>query len=497
MFIPKVGYFYDEYLHAVSTQKLITGNKLFRSDVPQVLKSTIFDRNYPLLILYYVGSIKTYYLLLIFYIFGSSIQILRYSIIFLSVINILLIYYFVKKYFDQKSAYLSTILLITDPTYIYSSIFDWGPISTQQILKTILILLAFKLANSNKILSLNTFYIGFISLILVFDKLNGIWFLAPLYLYLTYNLFINNNLKPKLFKGLLLGILIGAIPLIIIFYKRPYFYYESKISFKSFENYYHNIANNPNSLNLTKNYSSKFSDKLTTFIETLNGTSIPNHILTVATKPTVTNIIFISIFLGILANTIINLYKRTLNHFDYLVLITIFTFTLVILTPHANGTHHFLILWPFPQMILGIWFLKMYTSHKFAITALIFSIVIGNILSIHSFYTNLEEKNMKTYWRVNSIEKLVANLSTQKNYVALDWGISLPVVFATNGHILINDLQPFYDPKCNQLMYSIETVYVAHKDTEEVFPDFRIKCKDQLDKYAIDEFGDFRLYYVK
>jgi hypothetical protein len=496
-FATKIGFYYDEYLHAVSSQRILAG-EAYKSDTPIAIKKDIYGRPVPLMILYYVGPLKTYFLTIPFAFFGSSILVLRSTTILLAALNLLLVFVFVKKNFTAKIALITILFLIFDTSYILSSVVDWGPIATQQLLKNLLLLLTFSLQDKFTQHKSKLFYVGIILSIIIWDKLNAIWIVIPTILFLIYQFYKERPIKLSLIGIISTGLLIGSIPLLIFVIKRPNFYQISQESFRDFEQYLITSADTASGHNLVFNYSSKIDDKLSTLTKTLNGNSIPNHILIHPINGGILSYIFYPFLVGWVIQTVIQLKsKKPLSNTNIITVFVCIIGIATLLTPNANGIHHMLLLWPLPQILVAATAAQFFKKSPVAITVIVVLVTLGNINTLYTFNLNLTESNSKIYWKREPIPELLNHLDTKKQYIALDWGISMPVAFLSNGKIAIKDLQPFYKPKCNELRSDPNTVYILHAENSEVFTQFRKKCANELSKFSIDETSAFTVYSSK
>jgi hypothetical protein len=388
--------------------------------------------------------------------------------------------------FNKKIAYISTLLLAIDPSFILSARYDWGPLVLQTMMKLTLIYLFLQIKTSNHQTAL-AICLGVTTGILIWDKLNAIWFIIPIYLVFIDTLTQLKHKKINLISYLI-GLGCGLTPLIIFIIKRPFFYEVSQNSFKMFETYAKLNTDNKNLTALLQNYNSNNIEKLTTTLQVLNGTKIPNYILTTEiTAPHIfTGLIigaYLTIFIKLYKNratneTIKKIYQTAINK---IALITTGTFLFIIITPHANGPHHIMTITPFTHIMAG-WLLAQ-TKQKIAYI-LIASLLITNLQTLTTFNINTKQNNMKIYWQRTQLEELSRKLKEiNKPTIALDWGITLPVGFFTNGSIQIQDLQAFYEPKCSELINKLQNKqYIAVRFTEgnKLFPTYYTQCEETL-----------------
>jgi 4-amino-4-deoxy-L-arabinose transferase-like glycosyltransferase len=421
-----------------------------------------------------------------------------------ALMSLFIFYRFCKKNFTQKTALIATLLLAGDPSFIFAARFDWGPIAIQQILKLLILFITFKIYAYN---SSTTLYsqikirysiaLGFLSGLMLWDKLNAIWFLAPIGIILIQKeLTSPGKFMPKIKHGILslIAAAIGATPLIVFIIKKPFFYRVSQDSFQHFERYLHLHSSTPNLYYLLINYSSKVGDKLATIHKTLSGQAIPEHILTVeiwgGLFPWLCYISFITMLVYIT-------YHKQLINERIILLITLGILVFILITSHANGPHHILMLWPFPHLIAAFFLERAYRRFKFTTTLLLITIMVSNLLVIKQFHSGVVNNDFKAYWRNNRNSVLIKELVKSKTpAVSLDWGITLPVAFESQGKIPIRDLQPFYEPQCVKIQEILQTKtrLIRYDEKDTVFPTYYSKCQNELNNLKLEKVGQFVLY---
>lgn len=135
----------------------------------------------PYHIMTYIGGLKAYIYYFIFKFFGVSIYSIRIPLIVLGAISLAILFKLVKKITNNNFiAFIITLCLATDPTYIIQHHFDLGPTVLEMFIKcTVLYLLNNCFININKknIVLLNIFlFLG------LFNKLTFIWFINAIFI---------------------------------------------------------------------------------------------------------------------------------------------------------------------------------------------------------------------------------------------------------------------------------------------------------------------------
>ena len=110
------GLNYDETLDAVPAMQVVQGTS---ADSYGTL--TLAGRKWPLMTMPYVGVTTTYYLVPIFALFGINVIVLRGAAVALGVLSLLLSWGFLRRYFDERVAALSILLLAVNPSFVFWS----------------------------------------------------------------------------------------------------------------------------------------------------------------------------------------------------------------------------------------------------------------------------------------------------------------------------------------------------------------------------------------
>lgn len=108
------GLNFDEALDAVPAMQIVLGQPL---DNYAILR--LAGREWPFMVMPYVGCTTTYWLVPVFGLFGVSTISLRSANVVLGLITLLLIWVFLREFLDERAAALSTLLLAVNPSYIF------------------------------------------------------------------------------------------------------------------------------------------------------------------------------------------------------------------------------------------------------------------------------------------------------------------------------------------------------------------------------------------
>lgn len=108
------GLNYDEALDAVPAMQFLQGQ-------PPEMAATLplGEREWPLMVMPYIGATSTYLYMAAFALKGVSVLALRQANLLLGLLTLCLIAGFLRQLFDARVAALTTLLLALDPTYLF------------------------------------------------------------------------------------------------------------------------------------------------------------------------------------------------------------------------------------------------------------------------------------------------------------------------------------------------------------------------------------------
>ncbi len=92
--------------------------------------------HYPpgLMVMSYVGALKTFLYWPLFWIFRPSVYLVRLPMVLVGAATIVIFYKWASIFAGPRGALLAALLLATDPIFLLSDTFDWGPVALQHLL---------------------------------------------------------------------------------------------------------------------------------------------------------------------------------------------------------------------------------------------------------------------------------------------------------------------------------------------------------------------------
>lgn len=111
---------------------------------PPLYSWTVGNVQVPLMLMDYIGALKTWIYWPIFRIWRPSILSIRLPVCFFSLLTVWILAEFLRRATGARVALLTALLLATDAPFVLTNVFDWGPVSLL-LLSTVLFLHLFRL----------------------------------------------------------------------------------------------------------------------------------------------------------------------------------------------------------------------------------------------------------------------------------------------------------------------------------------------------------------
>ena len=420
----------------------------------------------PTMVFPYIGALKSYLYMPIFYFFGVNIWSIRLPQIILISITWIIFYKALTLAFNKKLALLTILFLSLDPSIIIYSKTDQGPTVLEFFLKVLAVYLLYLFTSTKK--SIYYFSIYLILALGIFNKLNFIWFANAFmigFVIFYWQPFYNHFKKiDKLLPYLIIGI--PYFFLIKLFLKISR---EVSLSYKDFTN---PVA-----------FSNIFTNLLTFYhnlINIINGNIFFNVIY--GYNPTPLGIYFsVSILLIIFIGSCYLIIKhkvfaRSFYFFLFLMMLIIFQ---LLLTKQAISAWHVLSIYPFFAIIVTLAVLQ----YKKYIYLCLIGIIISYQITVNMIYLNTYSKPTKQVAYTSTIYNLIDFVKQRKEkFICLDVDICNQLL-AFNQEIGKYS-EPFFflDPPtytgsfiklAGNFKTPNEYLYVSHSETNSHFPQLR------------------------
>ncbi len=316
----------------------------------------VFGWKIPFMVMSYSGALKTWLYAGIFRFLAADQWSLRLPVLLMGLGTIWLTWCLVRRLAGTRAAAVTVALLATDTMFLMTNLFDWGTVAIQHLLLMAGMLAAHLWLSSRTskhlVIAAACWGLG------LWDKALLVWPLVGLGLasFFLYPRLVAQALRPRVLGLGLASFLLAAAPLV-----------------------WYNVARPGETA--TQNTHLEFSElkgKIEVLRQTVNATSLYNYMIfqdqTASPRPPRTSLERLSVRLASLAGDhysnwmlpawlvgfAFSLALWRSSHFRlllFLLLATLVCWVQMALTKGAGGaTHHTILLWPLPPMILGIAF---------------------------------------------------------------------------------------------------------------------------------------------
>lgn len=432
----------------------------------------------------YIGALKSYLYMPIFYLFGVNIWSIRVPQIILISISWFILYKALMLAFNKKVALLTILFLSLDPSIIIYSKTDQGPTVLEFFLKILTVYLLYLFLISKR----NIYYFSIYPILAlgIFNKLNFIWFANAFmigFMIFYWRIFYNHFKKvDKLFPYLIIGI--PSFFFIKVFMKISR---EVSLSYKDFTD---PVAFS----NLFKNLPIFYNN----LINIINGNSF--FAVIYGYNPTPLGSYFSLFVVLILFVGIITRYRVFTRSFYFFLSLVMLTSLQVLLTKQAISAWHTLMIYPFFTVILALVILQF----KRFITLSLIGVIIFYQIMLNVIYLNQYGKPTKLVAYTSKIYDLVDFAKQRKEkFICLDVDICNQLL-AFNQEV-DKYFEPFFflDPptytdsfiKLNDNFKNPQDyLYVAHGEINSHFPKLRESFFRYLknNKIKFDKIKEFK-----
>lgn len=204
-FLPLAGIQDDEVLFATA---------VFHVPTSTVFDTHVFHREIPLMVLSYLGALKSWIYYPILMRIRPSVLTVRLPVLIMGAASLWIFTWLLEKAHGRKVAWVGGLLLATDTVYLLTTTFDWGPVALQHLLAVagMALLLKFALTGRSSILFWGFFCFG----LALWDKALFLWLFSGLAVasIAVFPREVWSRCTPKNLGLAAAGLLIGALPLV-------------------------------------------------------------------------------------------------------------------------------------------------------------------------------------------------------------------------------------------------------------------------------------------
>jgi len=100
----------------------------------QIFATHLLHHVIPLMMMSYLGALKTFVYWPFFWISSASVYAVRFPMVLAGALTIVIFYKWAGIFAGPRGALLAAVLLATDPMFLLTDTFDWGPVALQHLL---------------------------------------------------------------------------------------------------------------------------------------------------------------------------------------------------------------------------------------------------------------------------------------------------------------------------------------------------------------------------
>lgn len=472
-FVKKLGIEVDEAL---------VGNGIYQHGAPWY-SWDLFGNEIPVMILTYIGALKTWLMNLVFAVWPPGPVSLRLPTVLVGAGTILLFWLLLDRTVSRRAAWAGAALLATDPLFIITDAADYGPTALQHAFKlgALVLLVAYHRRPAAWRLAGAFFLLG----IALWDKAVFVWLLAALAVagVAVFWREIRVHVSLRNIGIAAGGFVVGALPFLIYNIARP---------LETFRLNAHLGADNP-------------FIKVVLLKRTLDGSGMFGYITSwdggprpVAPRGLTQHLAFaISRMFGaphtdwmmwaaLAAVALTGLVWRTRARRPLLfaLLFVAVTWSAMFLATGAGGAvHHVILLWPFPAMIVAVVVSELAARFKRYKTAGLVAVAgvlcFSNLLVVNQYYVELVRNGPGVRW-TDAFPRLTAWLydARARRIAIADWGILETLNLMSEGELPIEGAGGGLRPDASaqdreeiaNLLAAPDTIWVTHGEAVEQWP---------------------------
>lgn len=426
VFIPAIGIEEDEVLFAPAIYH----------PAESADSLNILSHQFPTMLMSYVGADKTYLYAAILRRVPPSAWSLRLPVVFMGVLTVWLLFVGVRRFTNEYVAAALACLIATDPVFMLTTTFDWGPVAVQHLL----FVAALACFTRPKPFVLG----GFLALgAALWDKGTAIWTLGAMAV--SVALFLPGTLRAHFTRRNLTtavcGFALGALPFLIF-------------------NFTHHWATfSENTIFTTEGVGRKVIAMYAAF----DGRGMFGWLMRGTTPEWYTLVPYA------FAASLILLFRKSVEAIRPTALFALFTglLTWLAMLFVKNGgasLHHLLLVWPWPHLFLMC--VLGFAFRKQIFLGIATALILSNVVMVGLYAQRTYAFGPGTGWSEASFG-LPEILPRDRKIVTLDWGIHNTGTFLTRGRVVFED-RTFSGLTDADLPDLERTEFLTHVQAEEV-----------------------------
>jgi 4-amino-4-deoxy-L-arabinose transferase-like glycosyltransferase len=449
----------------------------------------LFHHPWPVLLMSYLGTLKTLIYKPIIAIFGCNLWSLREPVLLAGAGTIVLFFLLLRRVSGDVAALIGSALLATDSIYLLTSVYDWGPVVLQHVLFLSGGLLAMRFCESKRLLPLaGAFFLWGLAL---WDKALAVWLLSSIGVaaVLLFPRYLVGLLTRRRVATALLAFTLGALPLLWFNAKNHWVTFRG--NFTRDEYFYRKLP----SLLYTINGEGMFGWMMPFHNDPVPALHSPDSRLTAASANIsslaghpIKDWMIYALALAVLLTPLTR--GRDLRAILFCMVVLVGGWLQMALTANAGASvHHTILLWPLPQAIVAISLAsaarRLGRAGKPAVALVVAALMVSNVLVLNEYFFDLWRSGPVVGW-TRAILPLsdYLKVTPARHVVSTDWGIFESLRFLNAGALpLENGTDPINQPSLDSadqqrvisMLDTADHLFIMHTKEAEVFPEIRGK----------------------
>lgn len=434
----------------------------------------IFQHDFGTMVMTYVGALKAQLWRPVFKLWGVTPATIRVPALIAGALSIWLLYRLVVSTLGVRAAIITCVLLATDPIYIFTTRWDWGPVALQHVLLVggMLGVAAWHRSQRSLYVAVGFFCFG----LAIWDKAIFAWSLAGLGV-ATIAVF-----PRELFRGLnvrtvavaIVAFLAGAYPLIRYNVKYDWVTFRSNTVWKTDEMPYKAQV-----LRATLNSAAVGSPVLREWWDgpqRLLDTPLERFVarLSSAFGSPERNLQDWLLLASILALPLLWRTPARRAILFGLIFMAVTWAQMIVVEHGGSSTHHTVLLWPMPALLIGA-AIAYGIRHRIGAAVLVTSVCLLNLVVISTWYTNLLRNGGNVAWSdaiypaTDALERM-----PKERVCMVEWGMLDNVRALLEGNVsLCVTADPANPNERDDALWQINapgTIFITHSRAQETEP---------------------------
>jgi hypothetical protein len=454
--------------------------------VQREFRIRLFHHNIPLMVMTYIGTLKTLIYWPLIAIFRSGFEahpphaawVLRLPTVLAGALTVWLFFNLAERSAGRRTAVIAALLLASDPTFLLTNTFDWGPVALEHLLLVTGCYFLVKYAQNRlpRDLPLGFFFLG----LALWNKAVFVWALAGL-ICAAVSVFRHELSKTITRRQIIVaaaGFLLGSLPFVI---------YNGHRRAETFRNNAH-LEPRSAPAKFIHLRAALGGRGLLGYLVSEEFTDNPKAPVSVRGRTAV----FIHDHLGehrsggmeyaaVLALLAVPLWWRSRAARFCLVFCAVAWLFMASTHDAGASIHHTVLLWPFPQLFVAVAISSIRWNWLAASISLLLAVM--NLLVLNQYILQFERNGAEGPF-TDAIYPLSASLSDipgQTIYV-LDWGIQFPLDVLHDGRLHMNGAnEPFMTDTlsdwgrgaASRMFADRNSLFIAHTEKRENFEGVR------------------------